>query len=247
MTQLETKYIKDYTNDNQIRIMKEDEVYNKEHLIVGKGAYLKLILINEIGTVDELDWHLNIELKEDARLELITIYLGKGKNKENIEIHLNGDSSKCELKSGYLIDEQTTHQMNYDVFHRGKRTISNVVVKGALQDDAHKNFKGNLYFKQGAKGARGSEIEEAILLSPTAKSYAIPALWCDEDDIMGNHSASSGKLSKDKLFYLMSRGLSEDQSKCLMVEAELHPILSEIQDEALRERISEEISRRIGK
>ena len=40
-------------------------------------------------------------------------------------------------------------------------------------------------------------IEDAILLSPSAKSYAVPALWCDEDDIMGNHSASSGKLSKE--------------------------------------------------
>lgn len=247
MTQLQSDYIKDYTKQSQMLIIKEDMSAKKKHITLGKGAYLKLIMINEINQEEEVDFKLSLELEEDAQLQLTTLYLGRGNNKESITIYLNGDGSRCDLKSGYLIDEQTTHMMAYDVFHKGKRTVSNVIVKGALQDEAHKDFKGNLYFKQGAKGAKGSEIEDAILLSPSAKSHAVPALWCDEDDIMGNHSASSGKLSKDKLFYLMSRGLSEEQSKCLMVEAELAPILSEIEEVEVRERISGEISRRIGK
>jgi len=247
MTQLESNYIEDYTKQSQMLIIKEDMATEEKRITLGKGSYLKLAMINKINQKKETSFKLHIELEEDAQLELITLYLGKGKNKENIAIYLNGDGSMCKLKSGYLIDEQTTHRMAYDVFHKGKRTISDVIVKGALQDNAHKDFKGNLYFKQGAKGAKGSEIEDAILLSPRAISHAIPALWCDEDDIMGNHSASSGKLSKDKLFYLMSRGLSEEQSKCLMVEAELAPILDEIEEVEMRESISNEISRRIGK
>lgn len=247
MTQLQSNYIQDYTKQSQMLIIKEDMSAKEKHITLGKGAYLKLTMINEINQEEEVDFKLRLELDDDAKLELTTIYLGKGKNKESIAIYLNGDGSRCELKAGYLIDEQTTHMMAYDVFHKGKRTVSNVIVKGALQDEANKDFKGNLHFKQGAKGAKGSEIEDAILLSPSAKSHAVPALWCDEDDIMGNHSASSGKLSKDKLFYLMSRGLSEEQSKCLMVEAELNPILNTIEEVEVRERISDEISRRIGK
>lgn len=248
MTELQSDYIKEYTKKNQMLIIKDEDMSIKEkHITLGKGSHFKLAIINEITEREEAHFKLNIELEEDAQLELTTLYLGRGNNKENITIYLNGDGSRCDLKAGYLIDKQTTHVMTYDVFHKGKRTVSNVIVKGALQDEAHKDFKGNLYFKQGAKGAKGSEVEDAILLSPSAKSYAVPALWCDEDDIMGNHSASSGKLSKDKLFYLMSRGLSEEQSKSLMVEAELNPILNEIDEVEVRERISSEIGRRIGK
>ena len=247
MTELQSNYIEDYTKQSQLLIIKEDMSGKEKHITLGRGSYLKLAMINEINQEEEAIFKLSVELEDDAKLELTTLYLGKGKNKESITIYLNGDGSRCKLKAGYLIDEQTTHMMAYDVFHKGKRTISDVIVKGALQDEAHKDFKGNLYFKQGAKGAKGSEIEDAILLSPNAKSYAVPALWCDEDDIMGNHSASSGKLSKDKLFYLMSRGLSEEQSKCLMVEAELAPVLDEKEEVEMRESISNEISRRIGK
>ena len=247
MTELQSNYIEDYTKQSQLLIIKEDMSGKEKHITLGRGSYLKLAMINEINQEEEAIFKLSVELEDDAKLELTTLYLGKGKNKESITIYLNGDGSRCKLKAGYLIDEQTTHMMAYDAFHKGKRTISDVIVKGALQDEAHKDFKGNLYFKQGAKGAKGSEIEDAILLSPNAKSYAVPALWCDEDDIMGNHSASSGKLSKDKLFYLMSRGLSEEQSKCLMVEAELAPVLDEIEEVEMRESISNEISRRIGK
>ena len=247
MTQLQSNHIEDYTKQSRMLIIKESMSAQEKHITLGKGSHLKLAMINEINQEEEVIFKLSIELEEDAKLELTTLYLGKGKNKENITIYLNGDGSRCDLKAGYLIDERTTHRMAYDVFHKGKRTVSNVIVKGALQDEAYKDFKGNLYFKQGAKGAKGSEVEDAILLSPSAKSHAVPALWCDEDDIMGNHSASSGKLSKDKLFYLMSRGLSEEQSKCLMVEAELAPILDEIEEVEIRESISNEISRRIGK
>ena len=247
MTELQSNYIEDYTKQSQLLIIKEDMSGKEKHITLGRGSYLKLAMINEINQEEEAIFKLSVELEDDAKLELTTLYLGKGKNKESITIYLNGDGSRCKLKAGYLIDEQTTHMMAYDVIHKRKRTISDVIVKGALQDEAHKDFKGNLYFKQGAKGAKGSEIEDAILLSPNAKSYAVPALWCDEDDIMGNHSASSGKLSKDKLFYLMSRGLSEEQSKCLMVEAELAPVLDEIEEVEMRESISNEISRRIGK
>lgn len=247
MTQLQSNHIEDYTKQNSMLIIKESMSVQEKHITLGKSSYLKLAIINEINQEEEAILKLSIELEENATLELTMLYIGKGKNKEDITIYLNGDGSRCDLKAGYLIGEQTIHRMAYDVFHKGKRTVSNVIVKGALQDEAHKYFKGNLYFKQGAKGSKGSEIEDAILLSPSAKSYAVPALWCDEDDIMGNHSASSGKLSKDKLFYLMSRGLSEEQSKCLMVEAELAPILREIEEVKVRERISDEISRRIGK
>lgn len=72
--------------------------------------------------------------------------------------------------------------------------------------------------KRGSSKSEGNEGEFAILLDKTVKADSIPTLFCDEDDVIGAHSASIGKVDESKLFYLMSRGLTESRAKKLIVE-----------------------------
>lgn len=247
MKTLINNIIKTYENENMCMIItKGEKLTIPQEIVLEKGSKLKLTIINQ---TEEQSFENKIAIKqeEDSQLELVFIYLGKGQLKDTVHIYLDGDGAQCKLHSAYVIDEQTEYEMNYEIYHKGKRTISDVIVKGALLGEAKKKFIGNLYFERGAKGSNGSEVEEALLLSSKARSYGIPALWCYEDDIVGNHAASSGKLSKDKLFYLMSRGLSEKEAKYLMVEAAISPILDQVEDITLKEKLHEEVSRRMGK
>lgn len=247
MENLINNVIKIYENKKVCIVLTKNEDFNDlKEIVIERGSKLKLTIINKM---DELDFEskLSIKQEEDSELELVLIHLGKGHSKEAVNIYLDGDGAKCKLHSAYVIDGKTEYKMNYEIYHRGKRTVSDVIVKGALLGEAKKEFIGNLYFERGAKGSNGSEVEEALLLSPHARSYGIPALWCYEEDIVGNHAASSGKLSKDKLFYLMSRGLSEEEAKYLMVEAAISPILDRVEDVTLKEELHDEVSRRMGK
>jgi Fe-S cluster assembly scaffold protein SufB len=112
-------------------------------------------------------------------------------------------------------------------------------------DESKKVFRGNLDFKTGAKRSKGIEEEYVILLDPNVKSDSLPALMCDEDDVQGEHAASAGQIDKNKLFYLMTRGLSEREAKKLIVEAQFKPIIDNIPIENLRNIINSEISRRL--
>ena len=247
MKTLINNVIKAYENENVCMVLtKGEELTIPEEIVVEKGSKLKLTIINKIDE-QKLENKIAIKQEEDSELELVVIYLGKGHLKDAINIYLEGDGAKCKLHSAYVIDDQTEYEMNYEIYHKGKRTVSDVIVKGALLGEAKKRFIGNLYFERGTKGSNGSEVEEALLLSSKARSYGIPALWCYEEDIVGNHAASSGKLSKDKLFYLMSRGLSEEEAKYLMVEAAISPILDQVEDITLKEELHEEVSRRMAK
>lgn len=246
MQTIETINIKPYSNKQLCHIINEEDKVRDEHIVVEKGSNLRLLLVNNTKTNEDVASGLTITQHDDSKVEIISVYLGEGNYKQSIDIHLLGDSSRCEVKAGYLIHETSQYTMNYNLHHQGKRSVSDVVVKGALLGKSKKNFNGNLYFKRGAKGANGSEVEDALLLSPQAVSHAIPALWCDEEDVLGNHAATSGKLSKEKLFYLMSRGLSEEEAKYLMVEAELHPILEAIEDEALKAELFETMRGRMA-
>lgn len=248
MATLVNNEIKAYESEKMYMVLTDSKDLNTQRdITIQRGAKLKLVIVNKIEEIENDEYELSVKQEEDSEFELVIVYLGKGDYKDTINIYLEGEGAKCRLHSAYLIGGTTDYEMNYGIYHRGKRTISDVIVKGALLGQSKKNFNGNLYFERGAKAANGSEVEEAILLSSEAKSHAIPALWCNEEDIIGNHAASSGKLSKDKLFYLMSRGLSEEDAKYLMVEAAISPILDRIEDSVLKEELHNEVSRRMRK
>ena len=84
-----------------------------------------------------------------------------------------------------------------------------------------------------------------MLLSPKAKSIALPMLLCTEDDVEGNHSTASGRVDEKSLFYIMSRGLSEKEAIKLIVRARFNKILERIKDEELLKDIVHEIDNRL--
>ena len=131
------------------------------------------------------------------------------------------------------------------MIHKGVRSLSNIETKGVLMDESRKVFRGNLYFKKGARASKGVEGEYVLLLDPKVKSDSIPGLFCEEDDVQGEHAASAGQMDKDKLFYLMSRGLSERESKKLIVEASFRPVIDKIPLISMRDMLMEEIERRL--
>ena len=118
-------------------------------------------------------------------------------------------------------------------------------VQGALQDNSIKHFKGTIDFKKGCKKAKGDENEYCILLSDNAKSISLPMLLCEEEDVEGNHGVASGKVNKEELFYIMSRGLSYKESIKLIVRAKFNKLLEKIEDENTKDEIISEIDKRL--
>ena len=84
-----------------------------------------------------------------------------------------------------------------------------------------------------------------MLLSKTAKSKALPMLLCSEDDVQGNHSNSAGKIDEDKLYYIMTRGISKKEAQKLIVKAKFNRVLDRIDYEDLKQELIEEIDKRL--
>ena len=135
--------------------------------------------------------------------------------------------------------------LNYIAELRGKKTDIDINVQGALKDKARKHFKGTIDFKAGAKKATGSENENCILLSDKAKSIALPMLLCSEEDVEGEHSSSAGKVDNKELFYIQTRGFDEKSAMKLLVRAKFNKILDDIKNEELKNKILNEIDKRL--
>lgn len=209
------------------------------------GAVVNIIKVQRLN---DKSYHFDSHLAYSgygAKINWIQVELGAKNSVTNYLNNLDEENSQGNISSVYLADGDRNIDLNYLINHRGRRSTSNIEVRGALKDRAKKVFKGTLDFKLGASKSKGSEEEYVILLDKTVKSDAVPLLLCSEDDVDGQHAASAGQIDADKLFYLMSRGLDEKQAKKLIVEASFNPIIDKIPVEDLRAVINEEIRRRL--
>lgn len=208
-----------------------------------KNSEIKLTKVNFLNdNTAHFDSNIS-DIEEDGKVDFITIDLGGKYSVYNYHGDLIGDKSTSNVNSIYLGSKNKLIDINYIVTHNGKMSNSNINVKGALQGEAKKAFKGTLDFKTGASKSVGAEDEYCMLLSKKARAKAMPILLCSEDDVSGEHAASSGRIDENKLFYLMSRGLSYDEAKIIIVRAAFNPIIDSIGHESIIEEILENVDR----
>ena len=112
-------------------------------------------------------------------------------------------------------------------------------VNGTLRGNGRKTYRGTIDFKNGCCGSKGNEMEETLLLSPTAINKSLPVILCDEEDVEGEHGATIGRLSSDILFYMQSRGISEKEAEIIMSRAKIQAAADLIPDEEIKNQISD--------
>lgn len=182
---------------------------------------------------------------DQGRVDCTLIELGAQQVITNCKNRLAGTNSAGNINSIYFGDQNRQLDINYILTYQARETSGVIKARGALLDNSQKIFRGTLDFIRGAKGANGKEEEYAVLLSPDVRNRSVPLMLCGEDAVQGQHAASAGRLDEDKLFYLMSRGLSETDAKKLIIEAAFQPILEEIPITALQEEIAGYVKRRL--
>ncbi|MCF8020171.1 MAG: Fe-S cluster assembly protein SufD [Vallitaleaceae bacterium] len=216
------------------------------NIIVEEGADVQVIKLQNFSKRTTHIFSGLALVKRDGKVTFNSIDLGSTLAVTDFSTYLQEENSEGVVESIYLGDGKSKMDLSYNMYHEGRRSESNILVKGALLHEAHKVFRGNLFFRKGAKKASGSEQEYVILLNETVKSDSIPALMCQEDDVQGEHAASAGQVDENKLFYLMSRGLTEKEAKQLIIMASFTPVIDQIPIEGLQEMLETEISIRLS-
>ena len=205
-----------------------------------------IIVINLLNKNTNSFLSIENTLEEQSTVNYIIVDFGGKNSVTNYYSNIVGDNAKANLNTIYLGTNEQVFDINYIAELFGKGSQVNIDVQGALKDESKKNFKGTIDFKKGSKKAKGNENEFCMLLSDKAKSKALPMLLCTEEDVEGNHASSAGKIDKDILFYIQSRGLSEKDAMKLIVKAKFNETIQKIRDEKLQKEILGQIDERLN-
>lgn len=234
--------IVDYSSDDAAEIFHNGVT----KVFAGENSEINIIKIQRMNNnAVHLDSNLAV-VSRDAKVNWVTIEMGSHINVTNYTSNLDEENSKADIYSAYFVDGDRRQDLYYTANHKGRRSESNMIIRGVLKDRGKKVFRGNIDFKKGSSKSKGSQEENVLLLSPNVKTDSVPMLLCQEEDVDGAHAASVGKINEEKLFYLMSRGFNEQEAKKLIIEAEFSPIFDKVPDENLKGILRAEIKRRLS-
>lgn len=114
------------------------------------------------------------------------------------------------------------------MIHLAPHTTSKVTSKSIAQGGGRSSYRGLVKIYDGAKGAKSSVVCDALLLDPQSRSDTYPTVEIDEDDVSIGHEASVSKVGEEQLFYLMSRGLSQEDARRMVVAGFIEPLIKEL-------------------
>lgn len=209
------------------------EAYAKLHIVKVQLLGSDALMLDDTGIAEE----------DNAEVTFTQIELGGKHIDSGLHVNLYGYKSAFKSDVAYLCQNQQFLDMNHIVYHYGKKTTCNMFVNGTVKDNAVKTYRGTIDLKKGCCGAKGNEMEETLILSPKTINKSLPVILCDEEDVEGEHGATIGRLSSDILFYMQSRGISEEEAEKLMSQAKVAAAASKIPHEPTVEMIQEYIQK----
>lgn len=198
---------------------------------------VKLVQINMMDDGKTLLNDVGCVCRDNARFELLQLFTGKSNVYNGVRTELTGDGSAFDAKIGYIGQNEQLIDMNLVINHIGRNTECNITADGALKDAAHKVFRGTIDFKNGAKGAKGTETENVLMLGDDVSNKTIPVILCAEEDVEGNHGATIGELDEDTLLYFAARGIDKDMAEAVMTRARLEALVRYIDDEKTKNAV----------
>ncbi|MBI4163336.1 MAG: Fe-S cluster assembly protein SufD [Candidatus Aenigmarchaeota archaeon] len=187
-------------------------------------------------------------LGKDASIDWIITDLGGSLTKSDVTTYLQGEGSSVKNIGLFLGNGNQQFDFNVKATHIAPHTSSDMLTKGALSGKSKSVYRGYIQIKDTASKSAGYQKADILLLSEDAEADPIPNLEIDNNDIEKcTHGATVGQIDRDKLFYMMSRGLSEKEATKKFVEGLFEPALSRIKVEAIQHHILKIIEAKLDK
>ncbi|MBS2961574.1 Fe-S cluster assembly protein SufB [Actinocrinis puniceicyclus] len=165
---------------------------------------------------------------EGATMEWIDGNLGSKVTMKYPAVWLLGEHAKGETLSIAFAGEGQHQDAGSKMVHAAPHTSSTIISKSVARGGGRTSYRGLVQIQEGAHHSKSNVKCDALLVDTISRSDTYPYVDVREDDVQMGHEATVSKVSEDQLFYLMSRGLSEDEAMAMIVRGFVEPIAREL-------------------
>ena len=226
---------------------KNNDIYRSKivEIFVGNNSHVNY------GNVQLLDQNtFNFTIKKAAigpnsAINWMDCCLGSKVTLSEVTTLLNGDGAQTNNHGIFFGSKHQQFDLVANSIHNSPHTTSDIFTKGALTGNGRCLYRGLVKINQNAFGSNGYQKEDTLLLSEDAAADSIPNLEIDNNDVRCTHGASIGKIDMEKMFYMKSRGLNEEQATREYVKGFFEPLIQKIQIKDLRDNMNKMVEERM--
>ena len=197
-------------------------------IIVKKGARVRYTTIQ--------NWSTNVynlvtqraKVEEAGTMEWVDCNLGSKMTMKYPSCYLMGRGAHGEILSVAFASGGQLQDAGGKVIHFAPETTSKITSKSISKNGGRSSYRGLLKVYKGAKNAKSNVACDALILDPKSRSDTYPTIEIDEEEVTIGHEATVSKVGEEQLFYLMSRGLSQEEATTMVVSGFIEPLVKEL-------------------
>ncbi len=165
---------------------------------------------------------------EDSTVSWVDFNGGSRLTRKYPSIYLMGPRAKADIISVAYAGAGQVQDTGGKAVHLARDTTSKIISRSVSKDGGHTAYRGLLHIAKGAKNVRSSVRCDALLIDEKSTTATYPYMEIQEDDATVTHEASVGKVGEEQLFYLQSRGVSDNDALSMVVNGFMEPFTREL-------------------
>jgi Fe-S cluster assembly protein SufD len=218
-----------------------------------KAGGLNVLCQAELGAGAALD-HIRVQTAPDEAVLLASAMVGQAQESRyrfrgfdlggalarlELTARLSGPGADADLAGAWLLDGRRHVDNHICVEHLAPGCSSEQFFRGVLDGRSRGVFNGRALIQPGADGSSVRQSNANLLLSPLAEMDTKPELEIYADEVEASHGATVGQLDEDAVFYLRSRGLTDDAARRILTSAFCRAVTDRVADRDLAARVEE--------
>ena len=185
-----------------------------------------------------------IHQAEKSNVLINNLTLNCGFTRNNYHVKLDGEYAEATV-AGMIIAGRDQHVDNFAFLDHAKPNChSTQLFKYVLEDNSLGAFCGRILVEKDAQKTQAYQTNNNLCASPDTQMFSKPQLEIYADDVKCSHGLTTGQLDEDALFYMRSRGISQEEAKLLLMQAFTDDVLKLIRLNVLKERLQELVEKR---
>ena len=165
---------------------------------------------------------------KNATMEWVDGNLGSKLTMKYPAVWLMEEGARGEILSVAFASDDQHQDAGGKVVHAAPNTSSQIISKSISKGTGRSSYRGLVKVHKGAENVRSNVICDALLLDETSRTDTYPYMEIEEERVSIGHEATVSKVAEEQIFYLQSRGLSEDEAMSMIVNGFIEPIAKEL-------------------
>jgi Fe-S cluster assembly protein SufD len=186
-----------------------------------------------------------VELAGGSLYNSTNINLGGQISRHDVHLKFTSEGGEAFVDGLYMLNGNQHHDTHSTIDHALPNCVSHQTYKGVLNDKSRSVFNGKVFVRENASGTDAQQSNKNLLLSNDARVDTKPQLEIFNDDVKCSHGATVGQLEDEELFYLLSRGISENLAKNLLTYGFAEEIINKIEIEAIKNELDAMVLNRL--